>query len=391
MAPRTASGKLGSWESGRGIWKCRLSSWSAAHRGGGSQPPRRQPGGEQLLSSAAPSAEEAEALDWLDSYGTAWREPKPSNYYQEGANVNVDVAGAGATLALGLLFLKTGHKGVADLLGCPATLGGLDAVRPDLLQLRILAKALVEWEAVVPSADWVESQASPEVQRHILRIAGGEIDEGSFDVDEESVAQVRCPTPALSPTHPNPYAVSAGLLQLHCGSMPGLGLPICGLRQRASLQNSGSPCLSVRIGHNKGVPDLQLHFVRLFQPGNRGSDEAARAERRGKRWSRLVQVAGQFTIQVPSHSSPSLASLISFPSQACLRPVLSAIGAVMAGTGDLDALRLFRFVGGRVDSYASQLAVQQALGLLFLGGGRSRLFSKARNELSGGKSFGGTH
>ena len=53
---------------------------------------------------------------------------------------------------------------------------------------------------------------------------------------------------------------------------------------------------------------------------------------------------------------------------------------VMAGTGDLDVIRLVRFLRSRVGpnkhstvTYGSHMALHMALGLLFLGGGRYTL------------------
>ena len=54
----------------------------------------------------------------------------------EGSSVNIDVTSAGATLALGLMYLKTNDAAVAERLAVPDTLFLLDYVRPDLLLLR---------------------------------------------------------------------------------------------------------------------------------------------------------------------------------------------------------------------------------------------------------------
>jgi anaphase-promoting complex subunit 1 len=48
----------------------------------------------------------------------------------------------------------------------------------------------------------------------------------------------------------------------------------------------------------------------------------------------------------------------------------------MAGSGDLEVVRIIRFLGSRVGpkfptvTYGSHMALHMALGLLFLGGGR---------------------
>ena len=61
---------------------------------------------------------------------------------REGPAVNVDVTAAGATLALGLIFLKSGNASVAAQLRVPQTVYALHCVRPDLILLRVVAGAL---------------------------------------------------------------------------------------------------------------------------------------------------------------------------------------------------------------------------------------------------------
>ncbi|XP_046750016.1 anaphase-promoting complex subunit 1 [Diprion similis] len=65
--------------------------------------------------------------------------------------------------------------------------------------------------------------------------------------------------------------------------------------------------------------------------------------------------------------------------ETCLNVILLAAAAVMAGTGDLQILRICRYIRTRVGpassvvTYGSHLATHMALGLLFLGGGRYTL------------------
>ena len=64
----------------------------------------------------------------------------------------------GAILALGLYFLQTNSTVAAARLQLPDTHVLLDTVRPDLLLLRVVARALILWDFVRPSTGWVESQ-----------------------------------------------------------------------------------------------------------------------------------------------------------------------------------------------------------------------------------------
>lgn len=64
----------------------------------------------------------------------------PSFHIREGCSVNLDVTAPGATLALGLMYLGTGNKAIADWMAPPETQFLLDFVRPDFLMLRILSR-----------------------------------------------------------------------------------------------------------------------------------------------------------------------------------------------------------------------------------------------------------
>lgn len=83
---------------------------------------------------------------------------------KEGDNVNVDVTAPGATLALGLMFLRTNSKSVAARLDVPETNFTLQYVRPDLVLLRMLARSLIMWDEIEPTKQWVESRM-PEIVR----------------------------------------------------------------------------------------------------------------------------------------------------------------------------------------------------------------------------------
>lgn len=65
--------------------------------------------------------------------------------------------------------------------------------------------------------------------------------------------------------------------------------------------------------------------------------------------------------------------------ETCLSVLLLALAMVMAGSGNLKVLQLCRFMhkktGGEMN-YGFHLAHHMALGLLFLGGGRSLVTSK---------------
>ncbi|TID14184.1 negative regulator of mitosis [Venturia nashicola] len=67
----------------------------------------------------------------------------------------LDRATAGATIAIALIFMKTGNKAVARKIDVPDTLPQFDYIRPDILLLRTLAKHLILWNDIKADHDFI--------------------------------------------------------------------------------------------------------------------------------------------------------------------------------------------------------------------------------------------
>jgi hypothetical protein len=74
-----------------------------------------------------------------------------SGQIMEGSVVNLDVTAPGATLALGLMFLRTNDAGVAAHVRVPNTHFALDHARPDFILLRVVAHSLIMWDDIQPT------------------------------------------------------------------------------------------------------------------------------------------------------------------------------------------------------------------------------------------------
>ena len=79
----------------------------------------------------------------------------------EGNMINLDVTAPGATLALGLMFMRTDDEGVAAHLRVPNTHFALEHARPDFILLRVVAHSLVMWNSIRPTMEWVLSNLPP--------------------------------------------------------------------------------------------------------------------------------------------------------------------------------------------------------------------------------------
>ncbi|KAI9318238.1 hypothetical protein BX666DRAFT_2026646 [Dichotomocladium elegans] len=70
--------------------------------------------------------------------------------------INLDVTSPGASIALGLMYLKTNNRHVANRVDILDTRPYLNYIRPDFLMLRVIAKNLIMWDHIRPMDDWIE-------------------------------------------------------------------------------------------------------------------------------------------------------------------------------------------------------------------------------------------
>ncbi|KAL8706831.1 MAG: hypothetical protein Q9201_000170 [Fulgogasparrea decipioides] len=76
----------------------------------------------------------------------------------------LDKATAAATVAIALIFMKTGDVALARKIDIPDTIHQFDYVRPDILLLRTVARHLIMWDQIRPSAEWMQKQLPPAFQ-----------------------------------------------------------------------------------------------------------------------------------------------------------------------------------------------------------------------------------
>nr|KAJ3418193.1 Anaphase-promoting complex subunit 1 [Polyrhizophydium stewartii] len=68
-----------------------------------------------------------------------------------------DMTAPGAIVALALTFMRTEDRSISDKIAIPGTAYDLDAVHPDHLTLRVVAKSLIMWRSITPSIEWMFS------------------------------------------------------------------------------------------------------------------------------------------------------------------------------------------------------------------------------------------
>ncbi|CUG91499.1 cyclosome subunit-like protein, putative, partial [Bodo saltans] len=87
----------------------------------------------------------------------------PCTKVLEGPQYNVSVSGPGAIMALGLMYIKTNDALMASRLAPPRTVVGTEGVFPEHCHLRSCLAALIMWDNMKPTSEWLFSNVSKRV------------------------------------------------------------------------------------------------------------------------------------------------------------------------------------------------------------------------------------
>ena len=99
--------------------------------------------------------------------------PPPQVVLEPDNMLNLSITSPAATVALALMSLRTNNAAVAARFQLPDTPFGLDCVRPDCITLRALGRAMVMWDSIEPSADWLAASLPP-----LFRVRAGGLPRG---------------------------------------------------------------------------------------------------------------------------------------------------------------------------------------------------------------------
>ncbi|KAG6898030.1 hypothetical protein C0992_007026 [Termitomyces sp. T32_za158] len=79
---------------------------------------------------------------------------------QRGSHLPFDInlTSPSAAIALGLMYLRTERQDIADILTIPDTVVALNRIQPSFVLIRTIARSLILWDSVSPTAEWLTSQ-----------------------------------------------------------------------------------------------------------------------------------------------------------------------------------------------------------------------------------------
>ncbi|CAF9911449.1 MAG: hypothetical protein GOMPHAMPRED_007409 [Gomphillus americanus] len=79
----------------------------------------------------------------------------------------LDKVTAGATIAIALMFLKTGDQALANKIDIPDTTLQFEYVRPDIFLLRTVARHLIMWDNIEATSGWIKRSLPSTLRKHV--------------------------------------------------------------------------------------------------------------------------------------------------------------------------------------------------------------------------------
>lgn len=80
---------------------------------------------------------------------------------------DINLTSPAATIALGLMYLRTERQDIADLLPIPDTVLTLNRIQPSFLAIRTITRNLIMWNEIAPSNEWLVSQLPVSIREAI--------------------------------------------------------------------------------------------------------------------------------------------------------------------------------------------------------------------------------
>ncbi|KAK6103385.1 Anaphase-promoting complex subunit 1 family protein [Brugia pahangi] len=249
-----------------------------------------------------------------------------SNHVRESENVNPHLTASPAAVAFGLMYLRTENKWAAESLKIPETISAIEEIRPDLILLRTLCRHLVLWNEITASKHWVEESVPPIVLNYKQRLFN-EQSKAVIDDDEEEnlrMLEIAVDKQTIAQTYLNVVAGACFAMAIRFAST-----------------------------WNSEAFNVIWYYIRLVLPA---SEQQI--------CSKLNLAAGV---------------------TACLNvlgTLVNSLGILMAGSGNLQVLRLCRLLRTRVTlpeayrdntSHNLYAATNTVMGMLMLGRGRYAL------------------
>ncbi|KAM3719734.1 Anaphase-promoting complex subunit [Dirofilaria immitis] len=248
-----------------------------------------------------------------------------SNHVRESENVNPHLTASPATVALGLMYFRTGNRWAAESLKIPETISAIEEIRPDLILLRTLCRHLVLWNEITASKHWVEESVPLIILNYKQRL----FDEQPKTDDDEEEENLRMLQAAV-----DKQTIAQTYLNVIAGACFAMAIRF------ASTWNSEAF-------------NVIWYYVGMVLPSD------------------VQRICSKLSLAAGATACLNVLSTL-----------INSLGVLMAGSGNLQVLRLCRLLRTRVTlpeayrdntSHSLYAAANTVMGMLMLGRGRYAL------------------
>ncbi|KAF5376038.1 hypothetical protein D9615_007761 [Tricholomella constricta] len=95
---------------------------------------------------------------------------------------DINLTSPAATIALGLMYLRTERQDIADILTIPDTVLALNRIQPSFLLIRTIARALILWNKIAPTGDWLVTQLPLAIREAMDAHAKGDVIDDAMEL-----------------------------------------------------------------------------------------------------------------------------------------------------------------------------------------------------------------
>lgn len=349
--------------------------------------------------------------------GAAIQDPTRCSRILPGTHIHVDVTAPAAILALALMFLKTNDKVVSSCLTVPSTKYALDNIRSDFILLRVVAQSLILWDQVQPTIEWVEAF----IPLFIKKIVGsmrttansnydnshskrsftgknafdqsktGNDCESNGDLNEEKDHYAsdfsetdelnQWPDKAVGEFSTNAHASNLDSHTQH--ALLSAKMAESSILRKNTPNNGDGDGLQVEeeVTESSMIDEVDpdelkdLYTAHAYIVAGACLSLGLRYAGSNSRQAKDVVILCTRYLRSLREHDPSGKKVEKAVIESCIVTSVTALGYIMAGSGDIQALALLRVVR-RADydlSYGHHMAIGMAIGMLFLSGGTKTL------------------
>lgn len=111
---------------------------------------------------------------------------------QDNPSFDINLTSPAASIALGLMYLRTNRRDIAEILTIPDTPLGLNRIQPHFLLIRTLARALINFSAIEPNNEWLSAQIPPPIADAIHSRFQGQVIDDAFELAHYNIIAGAC-------------------------------------------------------------------------------------------------------------------------------------------------------------------------------------------------------